>query len=156
MKPGTPPTSSGGQRRSPATNAGYPNLAAFSFEKGARTSTLVATFHRRQKVRQDPPQLRLTLNRVPLDVRSVVEDIIEQTGDPDSIPMWVRAVQSLGAQAVRYALADLRSEQRQRAAAGEAATIKNPGAWLTTKFMAMPDGRGTRCAHHPPRKTRRR
>ena len=134
---------------------GYPNLAEFSFEKAARSGTLVAAFRRRERVRQDPPRLRLTLNRVPQAVRSVVEDIIEQTGDPDSIPMWVLAVQSLGDQAVRYALADLRSEQRQRAAAGQAEPIRNPGAWLTTKFMAMAEERGVRITRHAGKTQRR-
>ena len=81
-------------------------------------------------------------------MRLLVEDIVEQTGDPDSIPMWVRAVRGLGAETVRFALADLRAEQRQRAAGGETGAIRNPGAWLTTKFMAMAEERGIRITRH--------
>ena len=105
-------------------------------------------FHRRAKVQQDLPQRGLALNVLPEDVRSLVEDIVEETADPDSIPMWVRAVRGLGAEAVRFALADLRSERRQRAAARGADAIRNPGAWLTTKFMAMAEERGIRITRH--------
>ena len=129
-------------------NKGYPNLAAFSFEKAARTNSLVAMFRRRHKVEQDRPLRGLVLQRLPEAVRLLVEDVVEQTGDPDSIPMWVRAVRGLGAETVRFALADLRAEQRQRAAGGEAGAIKNPGAWLTTKFMAMAEERGIRITRH--------
>ena len=127
---------------------GYPNLAAFSFEKAVRTNGLVATFRRRQKVQQDQPLQHLTLNRLPENVRTLVEDIVDQTGDSDSIPMWVRAVRCLGEQAVRYALADLRSEQLQRAAGRAVGAIKNPGAWLTTKLMAMAEERGILITRH--------
>ena len=71
-----------------------------------------------------------------------------ETGDPDSIPMWTRAVRGLGEQAVRYALADLRSEQLQRAASGDGDGIKNAGAWLTTKLMAMAEERGIVITRH--------
>ena len=127
---------------------GYPNLASFSLEKAVRADGLVALFRRRQKIRQDQPLRGFALNRLPAAVRSLVEDIVEQTGDPDSIPMWVRAVRGLGADAVRFALADLRSEQRQRAAGRETEAIKKPGAWLTTKFMAMAEERGVRITRH--------
>ena len=127
---------------------GYPNLAGFTFEKAVRANGLVAMFHRRAKVQQDLPQRGLALNGLPEDVRSLVEDIVEETADPDSIPMWVRAVRGLGAEAVRFALADLRSERRQRAAARGADAIRNPGAWLTTKFMAMAEERGIRITRH--------
>ena len=62
--------------------------------------------------------------------------------------MWVRAVRCLGEQAVRYALADLRSEQLQRAAGRAVGAIKNPGAWLTTKLMAMAEERGIHITRH--------
>ena len=127
---------------------GYPNLAAFSLDKAARTDGLVATFRRRQKVEQDQPVRHLTLNRLPETLRSLVEDIVEETGDPDSIPMWVRAVRGLGEHAVRYALADLRSEQLQRAAGSDAAAIRKPGAWLTTKLMAIAEERGILITRH--------
>ena len=127
---------------------GYPNLAGFTFEKAVRANGLVAMFHRREKVQQDLPQRGLALNGLPEAVRSLVEDIVEETADPDSIPMWVRAVRGLGAEAVRFALADLRSERRQRAAARGAEAIRNPGAWLTTKFMAMAEERGVRITRH--------
>ena len=127
---------------------GYPNLAGFSFEKAVRTESFVAVFRRRHKVQQDQPLRGIVLHRLPETVRSLVEDIVEQTGDPDSIPMWVRAIRGLGPEAVRFALADLRSEQHQRAAGGEAGVIKNPGAWLTTKFMAMAEERGIRITRH--------
>ena len=81
-------------------------------------------------------------------MRSLVEDIVEQTGEPDNIPIWVRAGRGLGVEAVRFALADLRSEQRQGAAGGKAGRIKIPGAWLTTKFMAMAGERGIRITRH--------
>ena len=70
---------------------GYPNLAGFTFEKAVRANGLVAMFHRREKVQQDLPQRGLALNELPEAVRSLVEDIVEETADPDSIPMWVRA-----------------------------------------------------------------
>ena len=127
---------------------GHPNLAAFSFEKAARREGFVAMFHRRQKVQQDQPLRGFALNQLSETARALVQDIVEQTGDPGSIPMWVRAVRGLGDQAVRFALADLRSEQLQRAASRETEPIKNPGAWLTTKFMAMAEERGIRITRH--------
>ena len=127
---------------------GYPNLARFSFERSARSGGQVVTFHRRQKVEQDHPVRAPILARLPDRVRALVEDIVEQTGDPDSIPMWVRAVRGLGEQAARVALADLRAEQLQRAAGGEGGSIKNPGAWLTTKLMAMAQDRGIIITRH--------
>ena len=133
---------------------GYPNLAKFSFERSARTESWVATFHRRQKVEQDHPARAPTLERLPESMRALVEDIVEQTGDPDSIPMWVRAVRGLGEQPVRVALADLRAEQLQRAAGGEGGVIRNQGAWLTTKLMAMAQDRGITITRHSG-KTRR-
>ena len=128
---------------------GYPNLATFSLEKAVRSDGLVGTFRRHCKVQQQDQPLRgVALDELPEAVRSLVEDIVEQTGDPASIPMWIRAVRGLGAEAVRFALADLRSEQRQRAAGGEARAIKSLGAWLTTKFMAMAEERGIRITRH--------
>ena len=127
---------------------GYPNLAGFSFERSARTGGLVATFHRRQKIEQDHPVRVPPLERLPERERALVEDIVAQTEDPDSVPMWVRAVRGLGEQAVRVALADLRAEQMQRAAGGEGGAIKNPGAWLTTKLMAMARDRGIVITRH--------
>ena len=84
------------------------------------------------------------LGRLPDELRLLVEDIVEETGDPGSIPMWVRSVRYLGEQAVRFALRDLRAERRQRAAGGADEAIKNPGAWLTTKLMAVGEERGVR------------
>ena len=127
---------------------GYPNLAGFSFERCARAESWVATFHRREKVEQDHPARVPTLERLPESMRTLVEDIVEQTADPDSIPMSVRAVRGLGEQPVRAALADLRAEQLQRAAAGERDAIKNQGAWLTTKLMAMARDRGIVITRH--------
>ena len=127
---------------------GYPNLAAFSFDKAVQGDGMVAVFHRQHKVQQDQPLVSFSLNRLPDEVRLLVEDIVEETGDPDSIPMWVRAVRHLGEQAVRFALSDLRSERRQRAADKENEGIRNPGAWLTTKLMAMGEERGIRITRH--------
>ena len=62
--------------------------------------------------------------------------------------MWTRAIRGLGEQAVRYALADLRSEQHQRSAAGADGAIKNAGAWLTTKLLAMAGERGILITRH--------
>ena len=128
---------------------GYPNLAAFSLEKAARRVGMVAVFHRRHKVQQDQPSAGFALSRLPDEVRFLVEDIVEETGDPDSIPMWVRSIRYLGEAAVRYALSDLRSEQRQRAVGRSDDGIKNPGAWLTFKLMAMGEERGIRITRHP-------
>ena len=127
---------------------GYPNLERFSLERSARTESWVATFYRRQRIDQDHPTRVPTLERLPEGQRALVEDIIEQTSDPDSVPMWVRAVRGLGDQAVRAALADLRAEQLQRAAGGNGDGIKNPGAWLTTKLIAMARDRGTVITRH--------
>ena len=127
---------------------GYYNLASFSLRSGARTDGMVATFRRRHKVEQDQPVRGPTLGRLPETVRLLVEDVVAETRDPDSIPMWTRAVRGLGEQAVRYALADLRSEQLQRVASGDRDGIKNAGAWLTTKLMAMAEERGVRITRH--------
>lgn len=127
---------------------GYPNLAAFSFDKAVRRDGMVAVFHRQHKVQQDQPLAGATLGRLPDELRLLVEDIVEETGDPGSIPMWVRSVRYLGEQAVRFALSDLRAERRQRAAGGGDEVIKNPGAWLTTKLMAVGEERGVRITRH--------
>ena len=127
---------------------GYPNLSSFSLKSAARTEGLVATFRRRRKVEQDLPVGRPTLGRLPEPERLLVEDVVAETHDPDSIPMWTRAVRGLGEHAVRYALADLRAEKRQRAAAGEGDGIKNEGAWLTSKLMAMAKERGIVITRH--------
>ena len=127
---------------------GYSNLSSFSLKSAARTEGMVATFRRRRKVAQDQPVGRPTLGRLPEATRLLVEDIVTETHDPDSIPMWTRAVRGLGEQAVRFALADLRAEKRQRAAAGEDDGIKNEGAWLTTKLMAMAEERGIVITRH--------
>ena len=133
---------------------GYSNLASFSLENASRADGLVATFHRRQKIEQDQPVRPPALNRLPETERLLVEDIVAVTRDPDSIPMWARAVRGLGEPAVRYALADLRSEQRQRSAAGDDGAIKNAGAWLTTKLLALAEERGILIKRHV-RETRR-
>ena len=127
---------------------GYSNLASFSLKSAARTDGLVATFRRRHKVEQDQPVRGPTLKRLPETVRLLVEDVVAETGDPDSVPMWTRAVGGLGEEAVRYALADLRSEQRQRVASRDKDGIKNAGAWLTTKLMAMAEERGIVITRH--------
>ena len=128
---------------------GYPNLAAFSLEKAVRGDGAVAVFHRKHKVQQDRPLAGVAMHRLPDELRLLVEDIVEETGDPGSIPMWVRSVRCLGEQAVRFALSDLRAERRQRAAGGGNEAIKNPGAWLTTKLMAVGEERGIRITRHP-------
>ena len=127
---------------------GYSNLASFSLENASRADGLVATFHRRQKIEQDQPVRPPALNRLPETERLLVEDIVTATRDPDSIPMWARAVRGLGEPAVRYALADLRSEQHQRSAAGDDGAIKNAGAWLTTKLLALAEERGILIKRH--------
>ena len=127
---------------------GYSNLASFSLENASRADGLVATFHRRQKIEQDQPVRPPALNRLPETERLLVEDIVTATRDPDSIPMWTRAIRGLGEPAVRYALADLRSEQHQRSAAGDDGAIKNAGAWLTTKLLAQAEERGILIKRH--------
>ena len=127
---------------------GYPNLAAFSFDKAVQGDGMVAVFHRQHKVQQDQPLVSVALHRLSDEVRLLVEDIVEETADPDSIPMWVRAVRYLGEQVVRVALSDLRSERRQRGAGRGEEVIRNPGAWLTTKLMAMGEERGIRITRH--------
>ena len=127
---------------------GYSNLASFSLENASRADGLVATFHRRQKIEQDQPVRPPALNRLPETERLLVEDIVAATRDPDSIPMWARAVRGLGEPAVRYALADLRSEQHQRSAARDDGAIKNAGAWLTTKLLALAEERGILIKRH--------
>ena len=127
---------------------GYSNLASFSLKSAARTDGMVATFRRRQKIEQDQPVRPPALNRLPETERLLVEDIVTATRDPDSIPMWTRAIRGLGEPAVRYALADLRSEQHQRSAAGDDGAIKNAGAWLTTKLLALAGERGILIKRH--------
>ena len=127
---------------------GYPNLAGFSLDKSPKTGRWVATFRRRQKVEQEQPVRAPSLDSIPPDLRPLVEDIVERTKDPGSIPMWVRAIRGLGEETVRFALADLRAEQLQRGAGGEGGVIKNPGAWLTTKLMAMAKDRGIAITRH--------
>ena len=56
------------------------------------------------------------------------------------------AIENLGAERVRWALADLWSERCDRS--GGAAPIRNPGAWLTTKLMAMAKGQGIEIVRH--------
>jgi len=126
---------------------GYPNLARFELEKSAKTGRWVATFHRARKVEQEAPVRAPSLERLPDSVRALVEDVVALTQDPGSVPMWVRAIRGLGEEAVRFGLGDLRAEQVQRRAAGEA-PIKNPGAWLTTKLMAMAKDRGIVITRH--------
>ena len=127
---------------------GYSNLASFSLESAARTDGLVATFRRREKIEQGQPMGLPALNGLPETVRLLVEDIVAATGDPGSIPMWTRAIRGLGEQAVRYALADLRSEQHQRSAPGDDGAIKNAGAWLTTRLLALAKERGILIKRH--------
>jgi len=55
-------------------------------------------------------------------------------------------IESLGAERLRVVLADLRSELSDRS--GGAAPIRNPGAWLTTKLMAMAKGQGIEIVRH--------
>ena len=87
------------------------------------------------------------MESLPERFRPLVEDIVAQTEDPGSIPMWVRAIRGLGEEVVRFALADLRAEQLQRRS-GSPGSIKNPGAWLTTKLMAMAKERGVVITRH--------
>ena len=126
---------------------GYSNLTGFSLDRAARNEGLVASFRRRHKVEQDRPVRRPALGQLPETARLLVEDVVEETSDPDSIPMWTRAVRGLGEEAVRHALADLRSETRQRSVSGNDG-IQNAGAWLTTKLMAMAEERGVHITRH--------
>lgn len=127
---------------------GYPNLARFALEKSPRTGRWFGTFVRRQHVQQDTPIRPPSLDSLPPRIQALVEEVVDQTQDPGSIPMWVRAIRGLGEEAVRFALADLRAEQAQRGAGGQGGTIKNPGAWLTTKLMAMARERGVVITRH--------
>jgi hypothetical protein len=126
---------------------GYPILARFELEKSRKTGRWVATFHRARQIEQEAPVRAPSLDRLPDSVRGLVEDIVALTQDPGSVPMWVRAIRGLGEEAVRFGLGDLRAEQVQRRAAGEA-PIKNAGAWLTTKLMAMAKDRGIVITRH--------
>jgi hypothetical protein len=128
---------------------GYPNLARFELEKSRKTGRWVATFHRARQVEQEAPVRAPSLDRIPGEMRALVEDVVALTQDPGSIPMWVRAIRGLGEEAMRFALADLRAEQLQRGAGGTGGAIKNPGAWLTTKLMAMAKDRGIQITRHP-------
>ena len=114
---------------------GFPNLARFDLQRSPKTGRWLASFYRAGKVAQEAPVRAPSMDRIPEQIRPLVEDIVAQTNDPGSIPMWVRAIRGLGEEAVRFALADLRAEQLQRRAGSEG-SIKNPGAWLTTKLMA--------------------
>lgn len=101
----------------------------------------MVTFYRRKRIEQNHSLHVPTLERLTKAQRVLVEGIIEQTSSPDSVPMWVRALKGLGHQAVRAALAALRAEQLQRAAGGQCRAIKDAGAWLTTKLIAMAEDR---------------
>ena len=127
---------------------GYPNLASFKLEKSRRTGRWFGTFVRRHRVRQEAPVRPPSIDRLPPQIQALVEEIVEHTRDPGSIPMWVRAIRGLGEEGVRFALADLRAELAQRGAGGEGGPIKNPGAWLTTKLMAMARERGVVITRH--------
>lgn len=132
---------------------GYPNLASFTIEKprGKRGDWIV-TFHRRQPIPQERPQPRTRISDLPDAWQALVQDIVNETDDPGSTRMWVGAIRGLGAETVRTALADLRAERLQRAASRHSEPIRQPGAWLTTKLMAMAEQRGvtiTRHKRHP-------
>jgi len=126
---------------------GFPNLARFDLERSPKTGRWLASFYRAGKVAQEAPVRAPSMERIPDQFRPLVEDIVAQTNDPGSIPMWVRAIRGLGEDSVRFALADLRAEQLQRRA-GSAGSIKNAGAWLTTKLMAMAKERGVLITRH--------
>jgi len=126
---------------------GFPNLARFDLQRSPKTGRWLASFYRAGKVAQEAPVRAPSMDRIPEQIRPLVEDIVAQTDDPGSIPMWVRAIRGLGEEAVRFALADLRAEQLQRRAGSEG-SIKNPGAWLTTKLMAMAKERGIVITRH--------
>jgi hypothetical protein len=126
---------------------GFPNLARFDLQRSPKTGRWLATFYRSGKVAQEAPVRAPSMDSLPDRFRPLVEDIVAQTQDPGSIPMWVRAIRGLGEEAVRFALADLRAEQMQRRS-GSQQSIKNPGAWLTTKLMAMAKERGVLITRH--------
>ena len=126
---------------------GFPNLARFDLRRSPKTGRWLATFYRSRKVEQEAPVRVPSMESLPDRFRPLVEDIVAQTEDPGSIRMWVRAIRGLGEEAVRFALADLRAEQMQRPS-GSQESIKNPGAWLTTKLMAMAKDRGVVITRH--------
>ena len=129
---------------------GYPNLASFTIEKprGKRSADWIITFHRRQPIAQERPQPRMRITDLPESWQALVQDIVNETDDPGSIRMWVAAIRGLGVESVRAALADLRAERLQRAASRYSDTIRQPGAWLTTKLMAIAQERGITITRH--------
>jgi hypothetical protein len=127
---------------------GFPNLERFEVERG-RGGRWLATFHRRDKVEQDASPRPASLVGLPATEKLLIEEMIEVTRDPGSTDMWALAVRRLGTEAVRYALADLKSEVAQRGAGGGGGEqIKNRGAWLTKKLFAMAEERGTKLTRH--------
>ena len=134
---------------------GYPHLGDFTLQPSRSSGRWVATFRRKGKVEQDRPVRPPSLEGLDPEARALVEEIVEETNDSGSVSMWVVAVKRLGPDAVRFALADLCAEQRQRGAAGRA-LIKNPGAWLVTKLMVMAKERGITIARHTDKAKRPR
>ena len=129
---------------------GYSNLASFSLKGAARTDGMVATFRRGEKVEQDQPVRGPTLERLPETVRLLVEDVVAETGDPDSVPMWTRAVPRPGGGG-----GALRARGPSLGAA-PAGSVRGRGrdqeCGGLAHHQAHGDGRGARDRHYPPRR----
>ena len=121
---------------------GYPYLGGFSIEKG-RAGRFVATFHRQGELVQEYPEPRMRIEQFPGEWRDILDEIVRLTKDDGSLRMWGNAIQALGIETVRYAVADLRTEMQ----IGANPIIK-PGAWLNTKILKMAEERGIQLKRH--------
>ncbi len=125
---------------------GYPNLEGFKIGQAKGTGNWLVRFKRRALVAQEKPVMAPSPASLPEDIRFLVEDIVELTKDSGSIQFYAKSIRALGAEQVRYAYADLKSEMLSRS--GDAEPIKKPGAWLTKKLLEMAKERGIELRHH--------
>jgi len=133
---------------------GYPNLEAFKIGRHAGTGNWLASFKRKEQVAQDRQVAVPSIESLPEDVRHLIGDVIELTNDPGSTKLWLKYTRLLGPDAMRFALADLKSETLSRS--GGAETIKNRGAWLNTKLQEMAKERGVSFERHDAKDYRAR
>jgi len=119
---------------------GYPPLSSFTLEPGA-SGRFIATFRRKAPIAQDYPLEAPVVRGLDDATRLLLDDVLEVTRDVGSTHFYLAAIRALGHEPMRFALSDLRAECHQR-------SIKNRGAWLTTKLMAMAEERGVRIGRH--------
>ena len=123
---------------------GCPFLADYKVEKSARHGRWVASFLRKRPIPQDYPVRAPSLDAIdPPELRFLVEEMIEATGDEQSLHFWAQAARALGEDAIRYAIADLRAD-------GHRTQIRNRGALLVTKLQDLARQRGVKISRPRP------